>query len=133
MDESEHDVPAYMGLRPFLPQAVPQTFFRLRRTGANSRMSIAKKPYSTSPIERLNKDVKRRAEVVGSPGNRGAIHDVFTRSLRNKASIIHLIGAVPFEQNGEWQTASRYMQVEAFAQIDHEETDPILGTTTQAA
>ena len=34
----------------------------------------------------------------------------------NEASIIRLIGAVLFEQNDEWQTASRYMQVEAFAQ-----------------
>ena len=47
----------------------------------------------------------------------------------NEASIIRLIGAVLFEQNDEWQTASRYMQVEAFAQIDHEETDPILSIT----
>lgn len=31
------------------------------------------------------------------------------------------------------QTASRYMMVEAFAQIDHEETDPILSPSTQAA
>ena len=45
---------------------------------------------------------------------------------------MRLIGAVPFERCDEWRTASRDMQVEAFAQIDHEETDPILGMTTQA-
>lgn len=33
----------------------------------------------------------------------------------------------------KWQTASRYMMVEAFAEIDAEETDPILSNTTQAA
>jgi len=44
-----------------------------------------------------------------------------------------LIGAVLFEQNDEWQTASRYMMVEAFAQIDKEEIDPILSITTKAA
>jgi hypothetical protein len=33
----------------------------------------------------------------------------------------------------KWQTASRYMMVEAFANIDHEETDPILSIATQAA
>jgi hypothetical protein len=33
-----------------------------------------------------------------------------------------------FEQNDEWQTASRYMMVEAFAQIDS-----ILSITTKAA
>ena len=44
-----------------------------------------------------------------------------------------LIGAVLFEQNDEWQTSSRYMMVEAFAQIDKEEIDPILSITTKAA
>ena len=51
----------------------------------------------------------------------------------NEASIMRLIGAVLFEQNDEWQTASRYMMVEAFAQIDKEEIDPILSITTKAA
>ena len=97
MDNSEHDVLAYM------------SFPRQHRT----------KLHSTNPIERLNKEVKRRANVVG----------IFP----NEASIIRLIGAVLFEQNDEWQTASRYMQVEAFAQIDQEETDPILSISTQAA
>ncbi len=47
--------------------------------------------------------------------------------------IMRLIGAVLFEQNDEWQSASRYMMVEAFAQIDKEEIDPILSITTKAA
>ncbi len=66
----------------------------------------------TNPIERLNKEVKRRADVGG----------IFS----NEASIMRLIGAVLFEQNDEWQTSSRYMMVEAFVQIDKEEIDPIL-------
>jgi hypothetical protein len=73
----------------------------------------------TNPIEHLNKEVKRRADVVG----------IFP----NEASIMRLIGAVLFDQNDEWQTSSRYMMVEAFAQIDKEEIDPILSTTTKAA
>ena len=77
------------------------------------------KLHSTNPIERLNKEVKRRADVVG----------IFS----NEASITRLIGAVLLEQNDEWKTASRYMMVEAFANIDQEETDPILSIATQAA
>ena len=49
--------------------------------------------HSTNQIKRPNKEVKRRAYVVG----------VFP----NDASIILLIGTVLFEQNDEWQTASR--------------------------
>ena len=59
---------------------------------------------STPSLERLNKEVKRRADVVG----------IFP----NEDSIVRLIGAVLFEQNDEWQSQHRYMQVEAFAQID---------------
>jgi transposase-like protein len=66
-------------------------------------------------MERLNKEVKRRADVVG----------IFP----NEASIMSLIGAVLFEQYDDWRTASRYRMVEAFAQIDTEEIDPILSVT----
>jgi putative transposase len=57
----------------------------------------------TNPLERLNKEVKRRADVVG----------IFP----NEASILRLIGAVLLEQNDEWQLMHRYMQVEAMAEL----------------
>jgi len=63
-----------------------------------------KKLHSTSPVARLIKEVERRADVVGI--------------VPNEAPIARLIGAGLFEQNGEWKTDSRYMQVEAFAKID---------------
>ncbi len=49
----------------------------------------------------------------------GGIDAQFLRQVR-------LSGAVLCEQNGEWQTASLYMQLEAFAQIGNEETAPHL-------
>ena len=59
------------------------------------------KIHSTNPLERLNKEVKRRADVVG----------IFP----NEAAIIRLIGAVLLEQNDEWLLQHRSMQVEAMA------------------
>ena len=61
------------------------------------------KLHSTNPLERLNKEVKRRADVVG----------IFP----NEPSIVRLIGAVLLEQNDEWQLQHRYMQVEAMAEL----------------
>jgi transposase-like protein len=81
MDESEHDVLAYMGFP------------------AQHRAKL----HSTNPLERLNKEVKRRADVVG----------IFP----NEASITRLIGAVLLEANDEWQLRHRYMQVEAMAEL----------------
>ncbi len=61
------------------------------------------KLHSTNPLERLNKEVKRRADVVGIfPG---------------EASIIRLIGAVLLEANDEWQLQHRYMQTEVMAEL----------------
>jgi hypothetical protein len=58
----------------------------------------------TNPLERLNKEVKRRADVVG----------IFP----NEASITRLIGAVLLEQNDEWLLQCRYMQIEGMAELN---------------
>ena len=82
MDNAEADVLAYMA------------FPAQHRT----------KLHSTNPLERLNKEVKRRADVVG----------IFP----NEDGIVRLIGAVLLEANDEWQLLSRYMQVEAMAELN---------------
>jgi len=53
--------------------------------------------------ERLNKDVKRRADVVG----------IFP----TEASIIRIIGAMLLEANDEWQLRHRYMGIVAMAEL----------------
>ena len=87
MDNAEADVLAYMA------------FPAQHRT----------KLHSTNPLERLNKEVKRRADVVG----------IFP----NEDSIVRLIGAVLLEANDEWQLLSRYMQVEAMAELNPPEVE----------
>ena len=74
------------------------------------------KIHSTIPIERLNKEVKRRADVVGIFANEGAT--------------IRLIGAVLLEANDEWQLQHRYMQTEAMAELTPTTVDAV---TTQIA
>ena len=58
----------------------------------------------TNPLERLKKEVKRRADVVG----------IFP----NEGSVVRLIGPVLLEANDEWQLQHRYMQVKAMAYLN---------------
>ena len=77
------------------------------------------KLHSTNPIERLNKEVKRRADVVGIFPNEGAI----TR----------LIGAVLLEANDEWQLQHRYMPTEAMAELSLPTIDAVPTTIATIA
>jgi putative transposase len=61
------------------------------------------KLHSTNPLERLNKEVKRRTDVVG----------IFP----NEAGIKRLVGAVLMEQNDDWIQGKRYMTLETMAEV----------------
>src|SRR5271156_3164582 len=80
LDEAEADVLAYMDFP------------------AQHRAKI----HSTNPLERLNGEIKRRADVVG----------IFP----NEAAVTRLIGALLLEQNDEWTVQrARYMTLETIA------------------
>ena len=82
LDEAEADVLAYMDFP------------------AAHRAKI----HSTNPLERLNGEIKRRADVVG----------IFP----NDEAVVRLIGALLLEQNDEWATQrARYMTLETIAPL----------------
>lgn len=71
------------------------------------------KIHSTNPLERLNKEIKRRTNVVG----------IFP----NEAAITRLVGALMLERNDEWAVIRRYMTLETVAATcDDDPMDPAM-------
>ena len=94
MDASREDVLAYMDFpREHWPQIA-----------------------STNPLERLNREIKRRSDVVG----------IFP----NDAAAVRLVGALMLEASDEWAVTRRYMSLEALARVV--QTDPVSLPTVAA-
>ena len=63
------------------------------------------KIWSNNPIERLNKEIKRRADVV----------EIFP----NPAAFLRLATSVVIDQHDEWQVGRRYLSESSMAELRH--------------
>jgi transposase-like protein len=89
LDEAEADVLAYL--------AFPPEHWR--------------QIWSNCPLERVNKEIKRRTDVVG----------IFP----NTAAVLRLVGAVPAEQHDGWQVSRRCFSAESLAKLEDPRGEPL--------
>jgi transposase-like protein len=90
--------PRFAKLALLLQSAEEQVFAFMDRPA-----SLRTKLHSTNPLEGLNKEIKRRTDVVGIFANEG--------------SVVGLVGALLLEQYDERAIARRHMLLEALAEV----------------
>ena len=104
------------GLRPRFPRAATVLEDAAEDILAYRHLPVEhqRQLHSTNPLERLNKEIKRRSNVVG----------IFP----NPAAVVRLVGAILLEQDDEWAVAERrYFSAESMKQLN----TPSLSTTAQ--